>query len=279
MDIVAQPDALASSARLWQSAGEKVGIVPTMGALHIGHASLIEAARSVADRVVVSIFVNPIQFDDRRDFEAYPDTFDDDLAMCRSLGVDVVYRPTAETMYPSGFATSVRVAGLTDRWEGADRPGHFDGVTTVVTKLFTASRADLAFFGRKDFQQATVVRRMARDLDLPVDVRVCPTVRDSDGLALSSRNRRLSPFARRRAVAIPAALELVRVEFGRGRRDVEGLRRSAVELLEKSDLVLHYLAIVDPDSLEPVETARPGDVVLIAATCDGVRLIDNVSIA
>ncbi len=250
-----------------------------MGALHLGHSSLIETARSAADRVVVSIFVNPIQFDDRRDFEAYPDTFDDDLAMCRSLGVDVIYRPTVGVMYPSGFATSVRVAGLTDRWEGADRPGHFDGVTTVVTKLFTASRADLAFFGRKDFQQAAVVRRMARDLDLPIDVRVCPTVRDSDGLALSSRNRRLSTSARRRALAIPAALELVQNEVGRGHRDVEGLRRSAVDVLEKSDLVVHYLAIVDPDSLDPVETTRSGDVVLVAATCDGVRLIDNAPIA
>jgi pantoate--beta-alanine ligase len=277
--VVAHPDELASSSRRWQTTGETVGIVPTMGALHLGHSTLIEAARSVADRVVVSIFVNPIQFDDRRDFEAYPDTFDDDLAMCRSLGVDVVYRPTVDVMYPPGFATSVRVAGLTDRWEGADRPGHFDGVTTVVTKLFTASRADLAFFGRKDFQQAAVVRRMARDLDLPIDVRVCPTVRDSDGLALSSRNRRLSTSARRRALAIPAALDLVENEVGRGLRDVEGLRRSAVDVLQKSDLVVHYLAIVDPDSLDPVETARSGDVVLVAATCDGVRLIDNVSIA
>jgi pantoate--beta-alanine ligase len=277
--VVAHPDELASWSRRWQTAGETVGIVPTMGALHLGHSSLIETARSAADRVVVSIFVNPIQFDDRRDFEAYPDTFDDDLAMCRSLGVDVIYRPTVGVMYPSGFATSVRVAGLTDRWEGADRPGHFDGVTTVVTKLFTASRADLAFFGRKDFQQAAVVRRMARDLDLPIDVRVCPTVRDSDGLALSSRNRRLSTSARRRALAIPAALELVQNEVGRGHRDVEGLRRSAVDVLEKSDLVVHYLAIVDPDSLDPVETTRSGDVVLVAATCDGVRLIDNAPIA
>lgn len=247
-----------------------------MGALHDGHASLIDAARNACDRVVVSIFVNPIQFNDRRDYETYPDTFADDATMCRAHGVDVIYRPTVDDMYPHGFATGVHVSGLTDRWEGSDRPGHFDGVTTVVAKLFAASRADRAFFGRKDFQQAAVIRRMARDLDLPIEVTVCPTVRDADGLALSSRNRRLDAAARRRALAIPTALATVQTEFTGGEVEASRLIERAHQRLTASDLDVHYVAIVDPDSLEPIRTVWAGSVVLLAASCDGVRLIDNL---
>lgn len=246
-----------------------------MGALHDGHASLIGAARMSCDRVVVSIFVNPIQFNDRRDYETYPDTFDDDATLCRESGVDAIYRPMVDEMYPHGFATAVHVSGLTERWEGADRPGHFDGVTTVVSKLFTASRADRAFFGRKDYQQAAVVRRMVRDLDLPIEVIVCPTVRDLDGLALSSRNRRLDPPQRIRALAIPAALAETQRAFEGGSRDSSAIREVATRRLTESDLLVHYVTVVDADTLEPVETARVGTVVLVAATCDGVRLIDN----
>ena len=276
MQVVTTPSQLASLSREWQSCGESVGLVPTMGALHAGHASLIDTARAGSDRVVVSIFVNPIQFNDRRDYENYPDTFEDDAAMCRDHGVDVIYRPSAETVYPIGFSTQVHVSGLTDRWEGADRPGHFDGVSTVVTKLFTASRADRAFFGRKDYQQAAVVRRMALDLDLPIDVVVCPTVRDDDGLALSSRNRRLDASARRRALAIPAALDLVQGAFDHGSRDGSVLVEAARLRLLESDLVVHYVAVVDPHSLESVDTVDVGSVLLVAASCDGVRLIDNL---
>lgn len=278
MFVVSTPGELASVTRRWQSAGESVGLVPTMGALHAGHASLIDVARAAVDRIVVSIFVNPIQFNDRRDYETYPETFADDVELCRTHGAHAVYRPSAEYMYPDGFSTRVHVAGLTDRWEGADRPGHFDGVTTVVTKLFAASRADMAFFGRKDFQQAAVVRRMARDLDVPIDVRVCPTVRDDDGLALSSRNRRLDADARRRALAIPTALEHVQTSFSQGELAADVLIRSAHLLLETSGLVVHYVALVDADSLEPLTLARSGSVVLVAATCDGVRLIDNATL-
>jgi pantoate--beta-alanine ligase len=276
--VVSTPGELASVTRRWQSAGESVGLVPTMGALHVGHASLIDVARDAVDRIVVSIFVNPIQFNDRRDYETYPDTFADDVELCRTHGAHAVYRPSAEHMYPDRFSTRVHVAGLTDRWEGADRPGHFDGVTTVVTKLFAASRADMAFFGCKDFQQAAVVRRMARDLDVPIDVRVCPTVRDHDGLALSSRNRRLDADARRRALAIPNALELVQTSFSQGELRAEALIGSARALLEASGLVVHYVALVDADSLEPLAIARSGGVLLVAATCDGVRLIDNATL-
>lgn len=246
-----------------------------MGALHDGHASLIRRARETTDRVVVTIFVNPKQFNDPRDFQSYPDTWDDDRRLCEELGVDAIYHPTVDEMYPRGFRSSVHVSGLTERWEGADRPGHFDGVTTVVTKLLVASGADVAFFGQKDFQQATVVQRMALDLDIPVRIEVCATGRDHDGLALSSRNRRLDPSNRRRAVAIPRSLEAVQKAFGSGMEDGAGLIAVGREALNAEGLELHYFALVDPETLEPVERATVGTVVLVAATCAGVRLIDN----
>lgn len=279
MKVITTPSELASLTRSWQVHGESVGLVPTMGALHAGHASLVEAARSRTDRVVVTIFVNPMQFNDQRDFEAYPDTFDDDAALCRRLGVDAVYRPTVDDVYPDGFSTRVHVDGITERWEGADRPGHFDGVSTVVTKLFTASRADAAFFGSKDYQQAAMVRRMANDLDLPIDIVVMPTVRDPDGLALSSRNRRLDVAARARALAIPESLQMIQEGFASGERRSEVLLERPRHHLLAADLLVHYLALVDPDSLRAIDTAVAGAVVLVAATCDGVRLIDNVVLA
>lgn len=279
MKIITTPSELAFLTRSWQVRGESVGLVPTMGALHSGHASLVEAAHSRTDRVVVTIFVNPMQFNDRRDYEAYPDTFDDDAALCRRLDVDAIYRPQVDEVYPDGFSTSVHVGGITEHWEGADRPGHFDGVATVVTKLFTSSRADVAFFGSKDYQQAAVVRRMAHDLDLPIDIVVKPTVRDSDGLALSSRNRRLDAAARRRALAIPESLQLIQERFADGERRSDVLLEASRQHLIASDLQIHYVALVDPDSLRPLETAVQGAVVLIAATCDGVRLIDNAALS
>lgn len=275
MHVVSEPSALADLSRSWQSRGLLVALVPTMGALHEGHASLIRAASSRADRTIVSIFVNPIQFDDKRDYETYPDTFDEDRRLCERLGVDAVYRPAPEAMYPSGFATGVSVRGLTDRWEGADRPGHFDGVTTVVAKLFLASRADVAVFGAKDFQQAAVVRRMAVDLDVPIQVVVCPTTRDPDGLALSSRNRRLDAAARLRALAIPHALDEMETSVVSGVVECTRLIAAARTRLEGSGLAVHYVAIVDSVSLEPLDRVADGSVALVAASCDGVRLIDN----
>lgn len=246
-----------------------------MGALHEGHASLIRRSRETTDRVVVTIFVNPKQFNDQRDFESYPDTWEADRRLCAELGVDTIYHPGVDEMYPPGFRSSVHVSGLTERWEGADRPGHFDGVTTVVTKLLVASCADVAFFGQKDFQQATVVRRMVLDLDIPVRIEVCSTGRDHDGLALSSRNRRLDASSRRRAVAIPRSLEAVQEAFASGIHDGESLATVGREVLNANDLEIHYVAVVDPVTLEPVERAVVGSVLLVAATCAGVRLIDN----
>jgi pantoate--beta-alanine ligase len=196
--------------RRWSEArrreADTIALVPTMGALHAGHLALIDAARRRADRVVVSIFVNPLQFGEPSDFEHYPRPIDDDIAECRRIGVDVVYAPTAATMYPPGFATTVHVEGITDPMEGRSRPGHFDGVSTVVAKLFAACRPDVAMFGEKDYQQLAVVRALAADLDLGVDVIGLATVREPDGLALSSRNQRLDDIERAAAGCIPAAL-------------------------------------------------------------------------
>jgi pantoate--beta-alanine ligase len=264
-----------------RSEGCTVALVPTMGALHAGHLSLIEAARERADRIVVSIFVNPLQFDDRADFERYPQTIDDDLAMCSSAGVDVVYAPSAATMYPTGFQTRVVPGPLALGLEGAARVGHFEGVATVVTKLFGAVRPDLAFFGEKDYQQLVVVRQMAADLDLGVDIVGCPTVREHDGLALSSRNRRLDAEQRRAAVCLPEALAA-------GSRRA---RQPSASLAEVVDAVrstvgaepvaeLEYVGVVDTTTLQPIERLpdhrRPGSVRILGAVRLGeVRLIDN----
>jgi len=275
MEVVTDPRSLSALARSWQMIGQSVGIVPTMGALHDGHRSLIDSARSSCDRVVTSVFVNPTQFDDPNDFENYPSTMEQDLALCESLGVDVVYAPNAITMYPFGHSTSIHVRHLTDAWEGRDRPGHFDGVATVVTKLLVASRADRAFFGQKDFQQCAVITRLVEDLDLSVDVIVCPTVRESDGLALSSRNVRLSDGARLRATAIHRSLRGIQAQFAAGQVSSAQLVAAARAVLKASGLEVHYLDVVDPADLTPVSTSRTGDVVIVAASCDGVRLLDN----
>lgn len=275
MEIVDSPGHLSEVAAEWHRRGSTIGLVPTMGALHAGHRSLIDNARQTCDRVVVSIFVNPIQFTDSNDYDNYPSTTDADLTMCRDAGVDVVYLPRVDRVYPHGFSTTVHVGGPTDRWEGRDRQGHFDGVSTVVTKLLVSSRADVAFFGQKDFQQCAVVERMATDLDLPVEIRICPTVREHDGLALSSRNVRLDADGRRRALALSASLRRIQDLFTRGLVVSSELVMEGRAVLDSADLEVHYLDVVDAATLTPSTTASVNDVVLVAATCDGVRLIDN----
>ncbi|MEY3034607.1 MAG: hypothetical protein RLZ86_1229 [Actinomycetota bacterium] len=275
MKVVADPRILAASSRDSQMSGHSVGLVPTMGALHAGHLALIEQARSTCDQVVVSIFVNPTQFSETADFENYPSNVENDLVMCERAGVDVVYLPDTASMYPTGFSTTITVDHLTLAWEGADRPGHFDGVATVVTKLLVASRADRAFFGQKDFQQCAVIARLITDLDLPVEMIVCPTVRDEDGLALSSRNARLTPESRGRALAIPRSLVHVQQLFESGDHSSESLCRSCRAILLENDLDVHYFEIVDAGDLTPISRARAGAVAIVAASCDGVRLLDN----
>jgi pantoate--beta-alanine ligase len=253
---------------------DDVGLVPTMGAFHAGHLSLMEAARAACGTVVVSLFVNPTQFDEAADLAAYPRSEEQDAAQAAQAGVDVLFAPDPAEIYPDGFATTVRVDGLSDVLEGAQRgPGHFAGVCTVVAKLLNIVRPDVAYFGQKDAQQVAVLRRMVRDLDFPVRLSVQPTVRDADGLALSSRNRRLSPEERERALGLPRALRAAAGAAAAGERDAEALRAAALAALD--GVRPEYLAIVDPDSFQPVRTAHGRVLVAVAARIGATRLIDN----
>jgi pantoate--beta-alanine ligase len=268
-----------------RAAGDTIALVPTMGALHRGHLELIDAASRLADEVIVSIFVNPLQFGEQGDFDTYPRPLDDDLQACRAAGVGVVYVPTAAAMYPNGFATTVHVAGLTDPMEGASRPGHFDGVTTVVTKLFGATRPDVAVFGEKDYQQLAVVRRLTADLDLGVEVVAHATVREHDGLALSSRNRRLDSEQRRAASCIPAALSAALELATSGVADAGDLIEAATKVIgDEPHAHLEYVTVFDASTLLPIgrferEHRQPGTVrIAIAARFGDIRLIDNADL-
>jgi pantoate--beta-alanine ligase len=260
-----------------QQRGARVGLVPTMGALHAGHLSLIQAARNEADFVVTSIFVNPTQFGPHEDFAKYPRRLESDLTLCAEAGVDVVFHPSVETMYPEGFATHVEVTGLADVLEGKFRPGHFRGVTTVVLKLFNIVPADFAYFGQKDYQQQAIVRRMCAELNVPVEIRICPTVREADGLALSSRNVYLNPEERRSALALSKSLHLARELLDAGRRDLAGIRAEMFELLTRTPRVrAEYATLVHPETLEEVNEVLPKLVAMVAARVGQTRLIDNL---
>lgn len=255
-----------------------VALVPTMGALHAGHMALIAEAKRRADKVVASVFVNPAQFNDAGDLARYPRTEAEDARMLKAQGCDLLWLPRAEDIYPQKFATTVHVAGVSERWEGAHRPGHFDGVATVVAKLLLSVKPDVALFGEKDFQQLAVIRRMVMDLNIAGEIVGVPTVRDADGLALSSRNALLSADERQRAAAFPAALEQARDAIRRG--DPEGPAiDQAVNLLRNAGFSrVDYFVLVDAETLEPV--AHPqGETRLIAAAVIGTtRLIDNLSV-
>jgi pantoate--beta-alanine ligase len=271
----------ARSMQVWsrgqRSAGLRIVCVPTMGALHAGHLALIEEARSRGDVVIVSIFVNPLQFNRSDDFDAYPRPIDDDVATCNAAGVDAVYAPTAAVMYPPGFETHVEPGGLADSLEGAGRPGHFRGVLTVVAKLFAAMLPDVAMFGQKDLQQLAIIRRMVADLDLDIDIVGVPTVREPDGLAISSRNQRLTADDRRAAVCLAQALQLGAAAVVKGERNSARLVALATRRIEAEPAArLEYLHVVDPLTLEPVsEVDRPA-IMVVAAWFGNVRLIDNL---
>ncbi|MFV0320564.1 MAG: pantoate--beta-alanine ligase [Microbacterium sp.] len=256
----------------------RVGFVPTMGALHEGHLSLVQAARAAGGTVVLSVFVNPTQFDEASDLDAYPRDERRDLTLAEQAGVDLVFVPGVGEMYPDGFATTVSVTGpLTETLEGAHRGrAHFDGVATVVAKLLLAVRPDAAYFGEKDAQQVVVVRRMVRDLGLPVEVVASPTARDTDGLALSSRNARLSAGERAQAAAIPRVLQSVVDAAARGETEASLLRDRARAGLTAAGLAVEYVEIADPDTLEPVAQCSGRELVLVAARAGAVRLIDNM---
>ena len=251
-----------------------VGLVPTMGAFHAGHHALIRAARERCDTVVVSLFVNPAQFDEASDLAAYPRDEARDAAEAAELGVDILYAPAVEEVYPPGFATTVRVEGLSDVLEGAERGrGHFAGVCTVVSKLLHVTQPDVAYFGQKDAQQVAVLRRMVRDLDIPVELEIVETVREPDGLALSSRNVRLDPDERRRALSLSKALGAAEQAIANGERDPAAVERAARAAMNGVDP--EYLALVDPDSFQPVQTVDGRVLVAVAARVGAVRLIDN----
>lgn len=281
MDLLTTPADMRAWTDHRRSAGARVGFVPTMGALHDGHLALVAEARRHADHVVVSIFVNPLQFNVRSDFERYPRPIDDDLAQCEAAGADAVYAPTAAAMYPDGFQTHVEPGTLAERLEGAHRPGHFRGVTTVVMKLFAAVRPHVAVFGQKDAQQLAIIDRMVSDLDLGIDIVAFPTVREVDGLAMSSRNRRLDPDDRRAATCLYRGLEAARRRAAGGGADVAELVRIARAPIEAEPRArLEYLELIDPRTFLPLSELHAGDPALcvVAAWFGEVRLIDNLPV-
>jgi len=263
----------------WRAAGESIGVVPTMGALHPGHLSLVEAAKAECDRVVVWIFVNPKQFNNAQDLENYPRTEVADAATLAPYAVDAVYAPDLDQVYPEGFATTVSVAGLTDVLCGAHRPGHFDGVATVVSKIFLQTGADRAYFGEKDFQQLQVVRRMARDLDIPIEVVACPTVREDSGLAMSSRNLRLSPEGRQQAARLYPVLRDVAAELAEGNRFPPLAERARARLAEAGFDEVEYFDLRREDGLQALDHPDRPARLFAAAWIEGVRLIDNMAVS
>jgi len=282
MDLLTSPGEMQRWTQRQRALGCRVGFVPTMGALHDGHLSLVDEARRHADVVVMSIFVNPLQFDVRADFDRYPRPIDDDLARCRAAGLDAVYAPTPAAMYPPGFQTYVEPGPLAERLEGTHRPGHFRGVTTVVAKLFGAVQPHVAVFGRKDAQQLAVIRRMTIDLDFGIEIVGMETVREPDGLALSSRNRHLSPEDRAAAGCISAGMRTAAHRFADGIRDSAELVTIARVLIESEPRVrIEYLEVVDPETFTPIDGTLADDStgLLTAAVWFGeVRLIDNMPI-
>lgn len=276
MIVIRTPHDMLSWARAQRTSDSVAGFVPTMGALHEGHMSLMRLARQQCGTVVVSIFVNPTQFNQPTDFETYPRPEAEDLAVCEACGVDVVFMPTAEQMYPRGYATTVLPEGVADTMEGASRPGHFAGVATIVTKLFNCVTPDRAYFGEKDFQQLAVVKQLVRDLNLGVTIVPVPTVRDSDGLALSSRNARLSVKERSAAGLIPVILCEAQCMARDGRQALDIVGHVSTRLRDVPYSRIDYVTVVDGDSLSTVDTPDERSVLAIAVWVGDVRLIDNV---
>lgn len=277
MKIIRSPAAMAAWSERFRREGVQVGFVPTMGALHEGHRALIRAARLRCDALVVSIFVNPTQFGPHEDLARYPRPISRDRAMCRREGVDVCFEPTAEAMYPPGFQAAVVLPTIARRWEGEVRPHHFSGVATVVTKLLGMVRPRIALFGQKDFQQSALVQQLVKDLNLGVEVVVCPTIREKDGLALSSRNVYLSPEERSRATTLYRALRTGAEAIRKGASDVKSVQSAMTQVIEgEPAMTIDYMAVCDPITLEPLNRVRLQAVLLGAVRLGSVRLIDNL---
>jgi pantoate--beta-alanine ligase len=273
--IVRTVDEMRAAAVAARTTGQSVGLVPTMGAFHGGHLSLMKRARTQNDLVVVSLFVNPTQFGPAEDLSAYPRDELQDAVLAEAEDVDILFIPSRDQMYPDGFATTVHVAGITEVLDGAARPGHFDGVATVVAKLFAIVAPDAAYFGQKDAQQVLVVRRMVRDLDLPVRIEVCPIVREPDGLAMSSRNAYLDDAARAQATALNQALVAAEAVVELGETRAEPVLAAARGVLAASGIDPEYLELRSPDDLTPVTAVAPAALLAVAARVGAARLIDN----
>ena len=277
MKLVKTVNEMRAFRRTMGTGGKRVGLVPTMGALHEGHLSLVRAARDKSDIVAVSIFVNPTQFGPSEDFAKYPRNLERDCALLEREHVDVVFAPSVEAMYPAGAVTWVTVEGMSDRLCGRSRPGHFRGVTTVVSKLFNIVEPEVAFFGQKDAAQVAIIRRMARDLNMPVSIEVCPIIRESDGLALSSRNAYLNPEERKSALALYRSIRHAQELFHRGEHDSAKLIAAGKqEFANETSARLDYFEIVDPDSLKPIATVSKHALIAVAAFVGNTRLIDNI---
>ena len=270
--------AMQALSREWRAAGQTIGLVPTMGALHRGHTALVQAAKRGADRVIVSIFVNPKQFTNPDDLRKYPRTEGADAAMLTTVGVDAIYIPTPLEVYPNGFATTVSVGGVSAPMEGARRPGHFDGVATVVTKLFGMTLADHAWFGQKDWQQLAVIQRLVADLNMSIHIHPLETVRDADGLALSSRNARLSPQARSIAPVLVGGMDRAAQAIRDGADPATALSEAATDIIAAGFTSVDYLELRSANMLEPMTSLDRPARLLGAAWIDGVRLIDNIPV-
>ncbi len=279
LQVTSDPAELRHAVATARQEGRLIGCVPTMGALHAGHVSLIERARTECGFVIVTLFVNPTQFGPQEDLSRYPRPLEADCEKCRAAGADLLFCPSADAMYPPGHATFVEVLGLTDRFEGAVRPGHFRGVTTVVIKLLNLTQPDKAYFGQKDFQQQAVIRRMCRDLDIPTEIITCPTIRDPDGLALSSRNAYLSPSERASGLSLHRALCLARDQVRAGETSLAVIRLAMrAEMEQTPGVSVDYATVADPDSLTELAEPAPSMVALVAARVGSTRLIDNMVI-
>ena len=277
MKILKTISEMREASRALTRAGKRLGFVPTMGALHEGHLSLVRAARAACDVVAASIFVNPTQFGPAEDLAKYPRSFERDCELLEREGVELLFAPSVEEMYPAGAVTWVTVEGLSDKLDGRSRPGHFRGVTTVVAKLFHIVEPDAAFFGQKDAAQVAIIRRMVRDLNLPVEIVVCPIVREADGLAMSSRNAYLDAAQRKRALVLHRSLLRVQKMVEAGEQHAAPLLAAGrEEFAKESSVRLDYFEIVSPDTLDPVEDVSSGALVAVAAYVGSTRLIDNL---
>lgn len=275
--VVTTVSELRETLRTARCDGKRIGLIPTMGALHEGHLSLVRRAKAECDVALVSIYVNPSQFGPQEDFARYPRTLEADLELLASADADLVFAPKDTVVYRPGHATWVVPEGAAEPLEGQSRPGHFRGVATIVLKLFLMAQADRAYFGQKDFQQAQVIRQMVADLDVPIEVCVCPIVREADGLAMSSRNRYLSPAARQRALVLWQSLQLARELFAKGERSAAALRQAMERQIRTAeDARIDYIAVVDPGTLAPVERLSGLTAILLAVWIEKTRLIDNL---